>query len=180
MPIFCVYFVGLMISGVYFNWQYASDNGFLKWLFWGEIVPTLQSTIWPYYAVRQFVTQDLDNLPAVGQQQYTQTPSDGQVIASFKEKSWWLPEYPRLNAVLDQAGGSLSASYRVGPKGTSHVEVQLLQEPKKSLTLILDLPPMAVISADPNTLQQYHSVTECGVERTMSGLKPKACSLRRL
>ena len=151
MPIFCVYFVGLMISGVYFNWQYASDNGFLKWLFWGEIVPTLQSTIWPYYAARQFVTQDSDNLPAVGRQQNTQTPSDGQVIAFFKEKAWWLPEYPRLNAVLDQTGGSLSASYRVGPKGTSHVEVQLLQEPKKSLTLILDLPPGAVISADPNT-----------------------------
>ena len=113
MPLFYVYFIGLAISCVYFNWQYARENSFFKWLFLGEIVATLQSTIWPYYAVKQFVTQDLDNLPAVGRQQYTQPPPDGQVIASFKEKAWWLPEYRRLNAALDQAGGSLSASYRV-------------------------------------------------------------------
>jgi hypothetical protein len=57
----------------------------------------------------------------------------------------------RLNAALDQAGGSLSASYRVGPRGTSHVKVRLLRDPNKSLTLIVDLPPEAVVSADPNT-----------------------------
>lgn len=161
IPLLYIYFIGLMISGAYFNWQYAKENGFLKWLFLGEIVPTLQSTIWPYYAVKQFVvTQDSDNLPAVGRQQYTQRPSDGQVIASFKEDAWWLPEYSKLNSAIDQAGGSLSASYRVGPRGTSHVKVQLLRGPKKSLMLILDLPPEVVVSADSNT-----GKTQMGKER---------------
>lgn len=56
----CVYayLLGVGISGVYFNWQYAQENGFLKWLFFGELIPTVQGTIWPYYAIKHFSSPD--------------------------------------------------------------------------------------------------------------------------
>jgi hypothetical protein len=34
----------------YFNWLYAKEHGFTKWLLLGEIVPTAQALAWPYYA----------------------------------------------------------------------------------------------------------------------------------
>jgi hypothetical protein len=162
MPLIYIYLAGLMVSGLYFNWQYARENGFFKWILLGEIVPTLQSTIWPYYAVKHFLPHDSNELTAKKKQQAMQLPPDGQVIAAFKEKAWWLPEYHRLNAALDKAGGSLSASYRVGPKGASYVKVQLERGPRKGLTLIIDLPPEAIVSVDPNT-----GKTEPGKERTI-------------
>jgi hypothetical protein len=44
-----LYGLSVLILIPYFNWQYAKENGFLKWLILGEIVPTAQSVIWPYY-----------------------------------------------------------------------------------------------------------------------------------
>lgn len=38
-----------MVSAPYFNWQYARDNGFVKWICLGEIISTAKSFIWPYY-----------------------------------------------------------------------------------------------------------------------------------
>ena len=40
------------VAALYFNWTYARDNGFVKWLFLGQIVPTAKATIWPYFIVR--------------------------------------------------------------------------------------------------------------------------------
>jgi hypothetical protein len=150
-PLYYVYFIGLMISALFFNWQYAQENGFFRWLLLGEIIPTIQSTIWPYYTFKHFVGRSKGSLHEGDQQGEMQLPPDGQVITSLKEKAWWLPEYAQLNAAVDKAGGSLSASYRVGPKGTSHVRVHLERGTGKSLNLILDLPPEAVARADPNT-----------------------------
>jgi len=50
--IFGLYIIGIGLSGIYFNWQYAQDHGFVQWLFLGEIVPTAKAFIWPYYASR--------------------------------------------------------------------------------------------------------------------------------
>jgi hypothetical protein len=33
----------------YYNWQYAKENGFTKWLFLGEMVATGKAVIWPYF-----------------------------------------------------------------------------------------------------------------------------------
>jgi hypothetical protein len=38
----------------YYNWQYAKNHGFVSWLFLGEIVPTAQAVIWPYYVGKHF------------------------------------------------------------------------------------------------------------------------------
>ena len=49
-----IYFIGVIISGLYFNWAYANTHGFMKWLFFGEIVPTIQSLFWPIYLLLYF------------------------------------------------------------------------------------------------------------------------------
>ena len=38
-----------MGSALYLNWQYAQGNGFVKWLFLGQIIPTAKAIAWPYY-----------------------------------------------------------------------------------------------------------------------------------
>jgi hypothetical protein len=45
-----LYGLSVMFAVPYYNWQYARENGFAKWLLWGEIVPTLKGSAWPYYA----------------------------------------------------------------------------------------------------------------------------------
>lgn len=51
-PLLLAYFVGVSISIPYFNWTYARKNGFFSWLAFGEIIATLDATLWPYYAFR--------------------------------------------------------------------------------------------------------------------------------
>lgn len=46
-----IYMFGGFIAVPYFNYEYARESGFTKWLFLGEIVPTLKAAIWPYYFV---------------------------------------------------------------------------------------------------------------------------------
>src|SRR6516165_11888939 len=41
--------IAFFIFAPYFNWQYANENGFVKWLFLGQIIPTARAVIWPYY-----------------------------------------------------------------------------------------------------------------------------------
>ena len=48
------YIMGLMGSAVYFNWQYAQDNGFVKWFLLGEIIPTAKAVVWPYYLLSEY------------------------------------------------------------------------------------------------------------------------------
>ncbi len=83
MPIYYVYFIGLIISAVFFNWQYAQENGFFKWLLLGEIVPTIQSTIWPYYTVKHFAGKTSAGLHEGDMQREMQLPPDGQVTAKL-------------------------------------------------------------------------------------------------
>lgn len=41
--------IALVIFAPYYNWQYATENGFVKWIFLGEIVPTAKAAVWPYF-----------------------------------------------------------------------------------------------------------------------------------
>ncbi len=44
-----LYMIAVVIFASYFNWQYAAENGFVRWLILGQIVPTAKSLIWPYF-----------------------------------------------------------------------------------------------------------------------------------
>jgi hypothetical protein len=73
---------------------------------------------------------------------------DGQVIAEYKRRAWWLSEYGNLNAALDRAGGKLSASYRTGPRGEAVVRIELIRGPGQAVTLVIDSPPQATKAFD--------------------------------
>jgi len=45
------YALGAMAAIPYFNWQYAHDHGFARWVLLGELVATAKGLAWPYFAV---------------------------------------------------------------------------------------------------------------------------------
>ena len=47
--IFFLYIAACSLFVPLFNWQYARDNGYVKWVFLGEVVSTLKGVVWPYY-----------------------------------------------------------------------------------------------------------------------------------
>ena len=53
MPIIQVALVTYLISagimGIYFNWLYAVEHGFLAWFFFGEIIASLKGLVWPFF-----------------------------------------------------------------------------------------------------------------------------------
>jgi hypothetical protein len=50
--IFTLYMGTVTLACAYYNWQYAHEIGFVKWLLLGEVVPTAKSLVWPYFAFR--------------------------------------------------------------------------------------------------------------------------------
>lgn len=47
--IFELYSTSIPIMAIYFNYQYARDNEFWDWVFFGFIKPTLKATVWPFF-----------------------------------------------------------------------------------------------------------------------------------
>lgn len=43
-----VYFLPVLVLTPYYNWTYAREHGFARWLFLGEIAATARAVIWPY------------------------------------------------------------------------------------------------------------------------------------
>jgi len=54
------YFFGALIAAPYYNWQYAKENGFAKWMLLGEVNASLKGLAWPYFV---FVHGPKDNSP---------------------------------------------------------------------------------------------------------------------
>ena len=44
-----IYGISVGIFGLYFNWLYAVEHGFIAWVFFGEIIATLKALVWPYF-----------------------------------------------------------------------------------------------------------------------------------
>ena len=52
IPIILIpYGISVMIMSVYYNWEYANTNGFLAWLFFGEIIATVKGILWPFFVL---------------------------------------------------------------------------------------------------------------------------------
>lgn len=43
------FIIAAFIFTPYYNYKYANRNGFIKWMLFGEIIPTAKSFLWPYY-----------------------------------------------------------------------------------------------------------------------------------
>jgi|TARA_B100001964_G_scaffold154847_1_gene170217 hypothetical protein len=44
-----IYGISVAIFGVYYNWLYANEHGFIAWLFFGEIIATFKAMVWPLF-----------------------------------------------------------------------------------------------------------------------------------
>jgi hypothetical protein len=44
-----VYQLSVVLFALYFNYLYARENGFIQWIFFGEIIATLKALIWPVF-----------------------------------------------------------------------------------------------------------------------------------
>ena len=49
MFLLIAYGISVAIFGLYYNYEYAQTHGFLSWLFFGEIIATLKSLVWPLF-----------------------------------------------------------------------------------------------------------------------------------
>jgi len=49
-----IYIFGMFLAIPYFNYEFARKNGFVSWMLLGEIIPTTQGLIWPYYAYEHY------------------------------------------------------------------------------------------------------------------------------
>ena len=47
--IWIVYIISCGLAATYFNYQFANENGFVRWLMLGEVSSTLKGFVWPYY-----------------------------------------------------------------------------------------------------------------------------------
>jgi hypothetical protein len=46
---FTLYFIGAGVSLLYYNYAFAHEHGFVRWLLLGEFVPTGKALAWPYF-----------------------------------------------------------------------------------------------------------------------------------
>ena len=53
--IFGIYCLGATIAMPYYNWQFASNVGFLPWLFFGEIIASINALLWPIDVFYHFI-----------------------------------------------------------------------------------------------------------------------------
>ncbi len=44
-----IYGISVAIFGIYYNWLYANEHGFVAWLFFGEIIASLKALVWPLF-----------------------------------------------------------------------------------------------------------------------------------
>ncbi len=51
MGVYGSYLIGIMVMTIFYNYQFARDNGFVTWLFLGEVAPTGKAIVWPYFVV---------------------------------------------------------------------------------------------------------------------------------
>lgn len=47
--------VAFFIFVPYYNWQFAKTHDFSDWIFFGEVVPTIQALGWPYFVIEPFL-----------------------------------------------------------------------------------------------------------------------------
>lgn len=110
MAIQTYFLISIMIFTPYLNWKYANENGFIKWLLFGEIAATWQAAIWPYYLYeRHYVVNDGydPNWPDT-------TPSESErlknVIVKMKDRQLTAEDLNEYKSVM------MEYSKRVGRK----------------------------------------------------------------
>lgn len=52
--LFAIYIMVSLIITPYNNWEYAKNNGFVKWFLFGEVVATVKAFGWPYFVFKKY------------------------------------------------------------------------------------------------------------------------------
>ncbi|KAA0259373.1 hypothetical protein FHQ18_00410 [Deferribacter autotrophicus] len=65
--VFVAYFlVSFSIFAPFYNYEYAKQNGFIKWLLLGQIVPTIKALAFPYFEYQRYynkqISKELDKI----------------------------------------------------------------------------------------------------------------------
>jgi hypothetical protein len=138
-----VHFIGSIVSFVVFSYQYIREHGFMWWLFWGEVVPLLKSSVWEVFLVLALLQGSPPSPPTA--------PSLEEAVSRIKSL-WWKAEYPALVELVGRAPNStLKVSYRTGPEGRAEVKLSLHKKPNGGLTLRSEYPKEALFSVDRET-----------------------------
>src|SRR5437870_1403442 len=68
--VFFAYVLVVTVVTPFYNWQYARDNGFIRWVLFGSIVSTAKAVAWPYFV---FLTSESREIPSAGPEQRSPT-----------------------------------------------------------------------------------------------------------
>ena len=71
-----LYIFSLFIFTPYYNYKYIVNNGFIKWIFFGEIIATSKAMLWPYF----IITSDHD-----AEVSKSQLLSNDEISSQFRE-----------------------------------------------------------------------------------------------
>jgi hypothetical protein len=149
--------VGMVVSFMWFSWQYAKEYGFLRWLFLGEIIPMLKAVGWEVFFVLALIQSPSHTSTYPVPERSTQTYTN-PVLERLTQNKWWLAEYPALIEAVEKADSNqLSTSYTVLADGTSKVELLLSKTTDKGFILTMKLPKGVQSSIDLNTGEKVRS-----------------------
>jgi len=152
------YFFVVFLMTPYYNWQYAKDHGFINWVFFGQIVPTMKAVAWPYFvflADRQQPSQS--STAAVRIVEYT----DNEFAYAFQYPSTWKiqPTPPpgeagEVRVVVQSATKRSNVMAIVGRHGNSITRAHFETSPKRGevINALIDLTVEQVYKKMSNTI----------------------------
>lgn len=106
-----IYFtIASVIFIPYYNWEYATTHGFVKWIFLGEIVATGKAFAWPYFVFYSPVGDTASHEALVEalahRKEAIRLINNTEVVVSQSD----------MDAILDNLGKSLAAAKKADCK----------------------------------------------------------------
>ena len=104
-----VYKIGVFVAFPYFNFLYAKEHGFMNWLLLGQVVPTAQAVVWPYYAINANSKVRFTDVEKANLEHYYRS-YDAFREARKIERSW--PEF-KLVQLTPEADAAYRSLYKL-------------------------------------------------------------------
>jgi hypothetical protein len=134
--LFSIYFIVFLTAFPYFNFQYAKTHGFFNWFFFGEIIPSVQAAVWPYYVVQAMRARGVTTATPAPDRIYEYT--DNNYSYAFQYPSTWKiqptpkpGEAGEVRVVIQSATKRSNVMAIVGQLGKSITRQQFETSPKR-------------------------------------------------
>lgn len=92
--LFICYMYTMFVAVPWMNWNYARENGFMKWLIFGEIVATAKGFIWPYYAYNKYMKKADIRQANVKKDKQAEWDHNTEMLAYTVTGSWMAIDNP--------------------------------------------------------------------------------------